>query len=341
MARRNFIGIFLSSLLPKSLKSALIRNIIYSQMKIHDIETSFSLLIISAIIISIVAAILVFDFTSMLILAIITVPLLYLVILFLVESILSLIAGRVGEQIEAALPDMLLLMAANLRAGMVPENSFIESMRPQFGKLNNLLREAAIDVQSGENFRNALLNMSDKTSSKFFKETIKIIADAIRAGGELHLTLENLADNLLQSEALRRSMKAQVRTYSLFIFIAAVLAAPLLYGVASLLIGILDKVSASVGSSTVNVPSVGLSIFSSFTLTPVPVNLVLMISIIDVVITTSSSAIIQGVLNTGNARDGLTSLPVYLLIGLGIFFAVRFFLNGMFASLLVGGASSI
>ncbi len=332
----------LSAFVPKTFRLSMEKNIVYAQMSIKNVYAFLGAFVLLSLILSIIVSFIVFQYAFSYIdyyawiLFIGLVPSLFFGVLFTVRAILALIAGRAAEQVDKALPDMLLLMAANLRAGMVPENSFIESMRPQFGKLNNLLKEAAIDVQSGNNFRSALLNMSEKTSSRFFKETIKIISDAIRSGGELHLTLENLADNLLQSEALRRSMKAQVRSYSLFIFIASVFAAPLLYGVASLLIGILDKVASTIGTRTVTTPSVGLGAFSSFTLVPVPVNLVLLVAIIDVVITTSASALVGGVLNTGNAKDGITTLPIYLLLGLGIFFAVRIFLSGLFSSIMVG-----
>ena len=337
------IRVALAHALPKKLTIPMKEQFIYAQMGGEDLDSTIGSVTILLIVGSIIGAILIFHFLHSPIYAIGAAFGLFFGGLLLVRSVLSMFADSVSAKIEKILPDMLLLMAANLRAGMIPENSFIASMKPEFGKLNYLLNKAAIETQAGKNFSEALIEMNEMTNSEFFKDSVRIISEGIRSGAELHLILENLASNLLQNESIRNDMRAQVKSYSLFIFIAATLAAPLLYGVSSFLIGILDQVGASTsgGTSAANLPSGTLGLFSGFTLPHISVTLVVAVSLINVIITTASSALLGGILNTGKAKNGLKNVPVYVVIGIGIFLVVRFGVSTLFASSsLTSGVSS-
>lgn len=326
----------ISNILPNRLKVPLEENIIWAQLKVNDLPAFIGGLVILFLVISVAISIITFILTYMLLLVPIMLVAGFFASYFVIRSVINLFADSVASQIEKVLPDMLMLMAANLRAGMIPENSFLASIKPEFGKLNVLLGHAAIEVQGGKDFRESLVEMSSLTNSKFFQDTIRIIGEGLRSGAELHLILENLAQNILQNETIRNDMRAQVRSYSLFIFIAATIAAPLLYGVASFLIGILDSIG-SLSTSAATVPSGVTGVFSSFSLPKVSSTLVIVISTINVVITTTSSALLNGILNTGNPKNGFRYIPIFVLIGVGIFFAVRFGVSTFFSSSSFGG----
>ncbi|MEM3846639.1 MAG: type II secretion system F family protein, partial [Candidatus Parvarchaeota archaeon] len=272
----------IGDIIPLRMRVGYIKRLIWAQMTQIDPASFFGVLVMISIAVGIVGGFFVFEYLRSIFFAAATFIGLMISVLFIFESIVMLLADRVSAEVEKFLPDMLMLMSANLRAGMVPESSFLATIKPAFGKLNTLLKEAAIEVQGGKDFKSALLEMSDKTNSAFFRSAIKIIGDSLRAGGELHLVLENLANNIMQNESLRTMMRAQVRSYSLFIFIASVIAGPLLYGVSSMLIEIMDTISSTVGSTSASIPSVGLGVFSSFSLPHIPVNTVFAIALINV-----------------------------------------------------------
>ncbi len=328
--------------LPKRITIPMKEEFIYAQMGGENLDNSVGAVAILLIVGAVLSGILVIHFLHSPLYAIGAAVGIFFGGLILVRSMISMFADSVSAKIEKVLPDMLLLMAANLRAGMIPENSFVASMKPEFGKLNYLLNKAAIETQAGKNFSEALLEMNEMTNSEFFKDSVRIISEGIRSGAELHLILENLASNLLQNESIRNDMKAQVKSYSLFIFIAATLAAPLLYGVSSFLIGILDEVGASTngGTAITNLPSGTLGLFSGFSLPHISVTLVIAVATINVIITTASSALLGGILNTGKAKNGLKNVPVYVLIGIGIFFVVRIGVSTLFASSSLTSGSS-
>ncbi len=334
----------LAYLLPLQLKVPLEESIIYAQVRTRDFDALIGGLVVLFIIAAVITPfILYFVFQSTL-LALAGIPAGFFVSYFLLRSVFFFVADGFNSKIEKVLPDLLLLMAANLRAGMIPESSFLASIKPEFGKLNALLNNAAVETQGGKSFKDALLEMAQRTNSAYFRDSIRIIAEGIRSGAELHSILENLADNLLQNESIRNDMKAQVRSYSLFIFLAACIAAPLLYGVASFLITILDNIGTASSASTasaVSIPSaVGFSsIFSSFSLPNIPQTTVFYIAMLNVIITTVSSALLNGILNSGRARDGLKYIPAFLVLGLGIFLSVRTGVQFFFASSnLLGGS---
>lgn len=331
---RKDLRVVIANILPKGLTVGMKEEFIYAQMGGENLDQTIGMITLLLIAGGIIGAIAVLEILHNPLYALGAILGVFFGGLLLVRSLLSMFADSVSAKIEKVLPDMLLLMAANLRAGMIPENSFIASMKPEFGKLNYLLNKAAIETQAGKTFSEALLEMNEMTNSEFFRDSVRIISEGIRSGAELHLILENLASNLLQNESIRNDMKAQVKSYSLFIFIAATLAGPLLYGVSSFLIGILDQVGKSTSGSTAatNLPSGTLGIFSGFSLPHISVTLIITISVINVIITTSSSALLGGILNTGKAKNGIKNVPVYMLIGLGIFFMVRIGVSIFFAS---------
>lgn len=330
----NDIRVIIAGFLPKGLVVSMKEQFIYSQKGGEDLNKTIGSVVVALAIISVIISLVTFGLLHSPLYALGAVFGAFFGGIVLTRSVLAMLADSVSAKIEKVLPDMLLLMAANLRAGMIPENSFIASMKPEFGKLNYLLNKAAIETQAGKNFSEALLEMNDLTNSEFFRDSIRIISEGIRSGAELHLILENLASNLLQNESIRNDMRAQVKSYSLFIFIAATLAAPLLYGVSSFLIGILDQVGASTSGANAptNLPTGTLGLFSGFTLPHISVTLVIVVATINVIITTASSALLGGILNTGKAKNGLKNVPVYVAIGIGIFFMVRFGVSTLFAS---------
>ena len=323
----------LSLLMPKFIRTPLLENMVYAQFNTKDYDRSIGTLVMLFFAISVIAAVVSFIFLHNILISLALIPGGFFIAFYMIRSLFSMMADSTSAKIEKVLPDMLLLMAANLRAGMIPETSFLASIKPEFGKLNSLLNQAAIEVQGGENFAEALSNMGLRTNSAFFRDTMRIISEGLRSGAELHTILENLANNLFQNESIRNDMKAQVKSYALFIFIASTIAAPLLYGVSSFLIGILDKVGSS-ATSTSSVPAASLGAlgsFSSFSLPHISVTLILVVATVNVVITTASSALLNGILNTGKAKNGLKQLPLFIGIGLVIFLVVRLGVSIVFA----------
>ncbi len=305
----------LSMILPRKLRLDLEESMIYAQVEVNDFSKTIGTMVILFCFGAIGIGFAVFVFLGSILFALPAAIGGLFVCYILVRTVFMFQADTISAQIEKVLPDLLMLMAANLRAGMIPESSFLASIKPEFGKLNLLLSHAAVETQGGKDFKDALVEMASRTTSRFFKDTMRIIGEGLRSGGELHLILENLASNMLQNETIRNDMRSQVRSYSLFIFLSSTIAAPLLYGVSSFLISILDSIG-SLSSSASSVPVSGVGLFSSFSLPNIPASLILVVAVLNVCITTTASALLNGILNSGNARVGVRFIPGFIFIGL-------------------------
>jgi Flp pilus assembly protein TadB len=251
---------------------------------------------------------------------------LWLAIPMLFSSILAFLADNIADKIDKVLPDALLLMAANLKSGVIPEQAFLATVRPQFGPLNPLLRYAAIQVESGRTFEQALLEMGTLSSSQSLNQATRIIAEGVRSGAELSRILESLANDLLANENLRAQMKAEIKSYQLFIILTSLIAAPLLYGVASFLLQVMAAI-ASKAPTTTNMPmNANLGILSNFHFGGIyiPSNLLVLTYVINLLVLAVSTALINAELMEGRIRNGLKYIPLYISIVLAIFFGIRY-----------------
>lgn len=254
---------------------------------------------------------------------------------YVAVSAFSLLADKTARAIEKALPDMLILMASNIRAGTIPEQAFISSIRPQFGPLNNLLRYAAVEIESGKTFVDAIQDISNLTNSDVFRQSMRIISEGIRSGAEIDRILESLANNLLQEENLMEQMAAEVRSYQLFILGASLFAAPALYGISYIMIVVLTSVTSSVNVQNVHL-STNIGFLSNLNFSKININtsLLQMIYLLNVIIITSAASLISAELQKGDAKEGLVSLPFYVIIGILIFEAIALLGPIMFSQLL-------
>ncbi|MCW1292835.1 MAG: type II secretion system F family protein [Candidatus Parvarchaeota archaeon] len=238
-------------------------------------------------------------------------------------SILSFLADSVAAEINKSLSDALFTMATNIRSGTVPEQAFIASIRPQFGPLNNLLRYAAVEIESGKTFTDAIREISELTTSESFRESMRILAEGIRSGAEIDKILESLATNILKRENLQEQMAAEIKSYEMFILGTSLLAAPLLYGISFIMITILTGLLSSVNTGHVNL-STNLGIFSNINFSNISINPVLLQAayLLNIIIVTASAALINAELEKGSVKYGIVSLPLYVIIGLSIFLAI-------------------
>jgi len=128
---------------------------------------------------------------------------------------------------ENVLPDALLLVSANLKSGLSIEKAFLLSARDEFGPLAEELRQSAMEMFGGKPVDDALLEMEDRIKSELFKETLKLLVDGIESGGNTAELLESSADDIRASLELQEEISSNIRMYTIFILMAAMIGAPL------------------------------------------------------------------------------------------------------------------
>lgn len=165
----------------------------------------------------------------------------YVQIYYLIES-----RSRVVENI---LPDFLLLVAGNIRAGMTSFSAFRGSARPEFGALSEEIKAVSARSLGVESFTEALSTISNKIKSRNLTETVGFFLQAMKSGGRLAQLLENTSADLRRTQDLKKELQAATATYVIFVGFVIVIATPLLMAVSVEFVELIGKIQGQSLSS--------------------------------------------------------------------------------------------
>lgn len=245
----------------------------------------------------------------------------------------SLKAESRKSEMEQILPDALTLISANMKSGHTIEKAFLLSARDEFGPLAEELRETAMAMYGGTPVDKALKNMEDRVKSPLFKETLKLLVDGIESGGNTSELLRSSAEDVRNSLEIREEIKSNIRMYMVFIVMAAVFGAPILFSISVYMAettttmwqdsGMGDTDQLSSGMSEVGgglnfqfqAPQVDIEFFPTFAL-------------MTIIATNIFSAMIISEIQNGNIKQGVKYIPVFILVSVTLFNAVRSGLAG-------------
>lgn len=246
---------------------------------------------------------------------------------------ISIKAERRKKEIESILPDAMRLVSANIKSGHTLEKAFLLSARDEFGPLADEMRDTAMEMYGGTPVEESLQNMEDRMKSELFQETLKLLRDGIKSGGDTADLLDSSADDIRNSLEIRDEIKSSIRMYTIFIMMAAVGGAPVLFSISVYMaqrttnmwsdadIGSMsDAGGGSMGGQigfdmSFSSPSVDVALFEEFA----------MMAIISI---NFFAALIISEISNGNIKQGIKYIPVFVLISLGLFIGVQSAISG-------------
>tara|TARA_Y100000310_G_scaffold13087_1_gene13421 strand:- start:9882 stop:10865 length:984 start_codon:yes stop_codon:yes gene_type:complete len=258
---------------------------------------------------------------------------LFIVAFFLAQIIaytwLSLSADARGKFVEDLLPDLLQLMASNLRAGYTLDRSLILAARPEFGRFKDEINRTGKDVATGKDFSEALLDLSNRIKSDKLSKSVQLIIAGQRSGGSLVDLLSQSASNLRQQKLIDERIRSNVLVYVIFIFAAIGFGAPVLFSLSTFLIDIMQNVFAQVElpDTTGNI-DIPIS-FSEVTIDP---TFVMQYTMMSMIISSVMGSMIIGLISKGKKKAGLKYAPILIILTISLFFIVR----GVIGALLGG-----
>ncbi len=223
---------------------------------------------------------------------------------------------RRTQELEEVLPDFLQLASANISAGMPIDRALWFAIRPNFGVLAKEIEEVAKATLAGEELKTSLMKFSDKYDSPTLKRSISILLEGLDSGGEMAELLNKIALNIQEMKILRKEMSASVATYAIFITFAAIVMAPILFGLATELLTIIVGITSTLdlGASSGSMITLNMS-SSTETIKNFKIFSIVMLSISAVM-----SASIVSVIRKGKVKDGLRNLPIFVAVSLTIYF---------------------
>jgi flagellar protein FlaJ len=321
---------------PKSYVRWVEKNLKYADIHIsveNFLTTSFSLSFVFSVLIALLLHILNFSPVLILIGFIST----FLIFHLAINGGIIFMADRRASFAEEVFPDLLQLVAANLRTGLTPEKALILAARPEFGLLEEEIRIVAKKIVSGIPIEDAIADIGKKIKSKLILKTLNLIKEGIRKGGELAGLLDQTAEDIRHTKILRKEISAQVTMYVIFIFLAAGIIAPLLFAISTHLVKTMMGISEVMGIEkivTIGGKEFGFMTFGMVKISPKFLEIYALSALL---ITSFFGSFLLGLLKEGKEIAGLKLLPMLILLNLLVFFGGRILVE----KLLVGFIPSV
>jgi archaellum biogenesis protein FlaJ (TadC family) len=250
-----------------------------------------------------------------------------------VFGILLVASNKRVNMIEEALPDLLGLMASDIRSGVTYDRALMLSARREFGPLAKEIERAAKETLTGKPITDALMGMTGRVPSEMFSKTIRLIVEGLNSGGNLADLLENTALDIRRFGAMRKEVSATVLVYQLFMMAAAAIGAPMIYAVTTFLIRVIATTQEKIGATTMGNVSFMPFFKGGASLSP---EIVFWFAVAALFVTAFFGSLAVGVIARGKESEGLPFFPIILAISMGVFFVTRylmdFFTRGLFFS---------
>lgn len=248
-----------------------------------------------------------------------------LAIAFRYIQIYYLIEAR-SRTVENILPDFLLLVAGNIRAGMTSFSAFRGSARPEFGALSEEIKAVSARSLGVESFTEALSTISNKIKSRNLTETVGFFLQAMKSGGRLAQLLENTSADLRRTQDLKKELQAATATYVIFVGFVIVIATPLLMAVSVEFVELIGKIQGqSLSSGAQDLAGTGF-VGGKVSITPE-----FLTSIAYILLFGNSvlAGLFMGTIGSSKPLLGLRyTLPMFV-ISLIVFFISKQFLKGL------------
>ena len=235
--------------------------------------------------------------------------------------------------LESFFPDFLQIVSANLRSGISLDRAMLLSLRPEFLYFNDDINNLSRKVYAGETFENGLKEVSERYRSNQLKQSFRMIIQALRYGGATADLLDQISKDLRSQGIVQKEIAGQLYMYSIFVAFAGLIAAPALFGLTGQMIGMISRIWTGIlQSNPQGFGSIGLSI-----LKPSPPKITTTqyyyFSLIVIIVITGFASLIMSAITSGTVVKGFKYTPVFILIGLGIYFIVSHVIVGIFAGL--------
>lgn len=261
-------------------------------------------------------------------------PGLFIGVFVLAHGVLILAVDKRARFVENILPDALQLMAANSRAGYIPNRALILSARKEFGPLCDEIKRAGKEMMTGKSLEEAISLIPRYIKSDILEKTVKLIIEGGRSGGNLANLLEENAEDIRRTQVLQKEVRANVFMYIIFIGFAGAVAAPVLYSLSGFLINTISNIGSSVVIPETVFTKIPFLKFGGLDLDP---GFLFFFSIAAIFITTFFGGILIGSIASGSEKAGVKYVPIFMIIAFAIYFASNSFIQGLFGVLIPGG----
>ena len=242
------------------------------------------------------------------------------------------IDGR-KTRLEKMLPDYFQLASANLRSGIALDRAMLLAAKPEFSFFSEDVQDMSRKLFSGETMEAALTELSGKYKSVQLQHSIRMMVESLKYGGAMADLLDQISRDQRAQQIAQKEIAGQMLMYSIFIAFAGLIAAPVLYGLTSQMIGITDTVWKGIlASNPGGLPTTGLS-FLKPSPPKISPGLYHSFSILAIIVITGFASLIMAAIQSGSPVKGIKYLPLFILVGIGIYIVVGAMIASLFSSI--------
>lgn len=275
-----------------------------------------------------------------------SVPLLVLVSLIMTAALMGVFHNvllyygrRRSIQIENMLPDALQLIAANLRADIPIHKALLLTARAEFGLLARELEILGDEIMSGKSTDAAFKAFGDRVKSPLVTRIATLMEEGLRSGHDVASMLEQVAYDIRVFRILEDEANANIGSYVIFIIMAVMVIAPVLYSISISFIDLSDQVKTTLDvGALVDQASIG----GSSTLVNlvagergISVDTLIWFAALNLAVSAGIAGILISVLQTGEELQKLPNVPIFIIVAEILFFVcltvLRTVLGGFFA----------
>jgi Flp pilus assembly protein TadB len=255
-------------------------------------------------------------------------PLITLMTWLLIYLFLDYKKYKRRTELEEVWAEYLQLVVANISAGMLIDVALWSAVKPKFKVLSKEIEEVAKQTLTGVDLTTALKDFSEKYDSPMLKRTINILIEGMNSGGKIATLLNKIAIDIEETRIMKKEAAASLMTYSIFITFAAIVAAPILFGLSAVLLTILQQIIGNVAKTggTVSFISLGtdtvnIKDFKTFVY-------------IMLITTSTMSAFIVGTIHRGRIKEGLRYVPAFIIVSIIMYLMTYSILSRIMGSMI-------
>ena len=183
-----------------------------------------------------------------------------------------------------------------------------------------------------------LTQLTSRYRSQELKRTIRMVLEAERYGGGMTDLLKQISKDLRNEHIIQKEVSGQLFMYMIFIAFAALAAAPVLFAMTSQMIGITLSIWSKISlNSLSSVPSTGIS-FLKFSTPQITLAGYQDFALASIILITGMCAFIVSAISSGRMIRGVRYLPLFILMGLIVYFIVGLVVGNIFSTIAAGGA---
>jgi len=229
-----------------------------------------------------------------------------------------------AKRVESVLPDFLLLVASNLKSGMTPFNATKNSCREEFGPLAEEMKVITTRSLGVESFRETLKMLSEKIDSRILKETVSFLSESIRSGGKLAKLIEASAEDISQTQELKKELISGTKMYVMFVLFVIVVATPLLMSISVQFLEMITSIQT--GQPAIDGTTKLGFLSSQLSITP---DFMQNISFILLLGNALLSSLFIGVLTERKAKLGIKYAPIIFIASAVLFIGFKTMVSGI------------